>query len=197
MVTPAYSDAQQIGNLGKRFFIGHHPDTWQQESEPQQGGDFGLDMSMWLTQLGRIAGRFAVQLKATTVLDIQGSEEKFVSVPLARETCNLYLQDGQPIMLVLVALEDGNSAQSATMYYVWIDAEIQKRLKDRTEFDESDPAEMSFRIPLKNELTRDVNITDYLKQYWSHTKLANTLRTESGTAALKPFPGSAPKQSLA
>ncbi|MGQ5299432.1 DUF4365 domain-containing protein [Xanthomonas arboricola] len=193
MVTPAYSDAQQIGNLGKRFFIGHHPDTWQQESEPQQGGDFGLDMSMWLTQLGRIAGRFAVQLKATTVLDIQGSEEKFVSVPLARETCNLYLQDGQPIMLVLAALEDGNSAQSATMYYVWIDAEIQKRLKDRTEFDESDPAEMSFRIPLKNELTRDVNITDYLKQYWSHTKLANTLRTESGTAALETVSGLSPK----
>lgn len=112
------------------------------ESEPQQGGDFGFDVSMWLTQLGRIAGRFAVQLKATTVLDIQGTKDKFVSVPLTRETCNLYLQDGQPIMLVLVALEDGNSAQSATMYYIWIDVEIQTRLAGRAEFNESDPAEM-------------------------------------------------------
>lgn len=193
MVTPTYSNAQQIGNLGKRFFIGNHPDTWQQESEPQQGGDFGFDMSMWLTNLGKIAGRFSVQLKATTALDIKGADENFVSVPLARETCNLYLQDGQPIMLVLVALEDDKSAQSATMYYVWIDPEIQKRLGDRTEFDDSDPAEMSFRIPIKNELTRDIEITDYLKQYWTHTRLANVLRTGSGTAALSIVSGLSPK----
>ncbi len=193
MVTPDYSDAQRIGNLGKRFFIGNHPNTWQQESEPLQGGDFGFDVSMWLTQLGHIAGRFSVQLKSTTVVEVQGSEERFVSVPLSRETCNLYLQDGQPIMLVLVALEDGNSAQSAAMYYVWIDAEIQKRLGNRQEFDESDPAEMSFRIPIKNELTWDVDVSDYLKQYWTHTQLANALRTESGTAALGTVSGLSPK----
>lgn len=193
MVRPDYSDAQRIGNLGKRFFIGNHPDTWQQESEPQQGGDFGFDVSMWLTQLGRIAGRFSVQLKSTTILEVQGSEEKFVSVPLARETCNLYLQDGQPIMLVLVSLEDRHSAQLATMYYVWIDAEIQKRLGDRQEFDESDPAAMSFRIPIKNELTWNVDVLDYLKQYWTHTRLANALRTESGTAALGTVSGLSPK----
>jgi tetratricopeptide (TPR) repeat protein len=184
MVKPIYSDAQRIGNLGKRFFIGNHPNTWQEESEPDQGGDFGFDLSMWLTQLGRVTGRFAVQLKTTTVLDVQGTEEKFISVPLARETCNLYLQDGQPVMLVLVALKDGNNAQSGTMYYVWIDAEIQRRLGDRTEFDKSDPTEMSFRIPIKNELTQDVDVSDYLKQYWTHTRLTNALRTEPGTAAL-------------
>ncbi|WP_176698941.1 DUF4365 domain-containing protein [Stenotrophomonas maltophilia] len=193
MATPDYSDAQRIGNLGKRFFIGNHPNTWQQESEPQQGGDFGFDVSMWLTQLGKIAGRFSVQLKSTTVLEVHGSEERFASVPLTRETCNLYLQDGQPIMLVLVALEDGNSAQFAKMYYVWIDAEIQKRLGDRREFDDSDPAEMSFRIPIKNELTSDVEVLDYLKRYWTHTRLANALRTESGMAALGTVSGLSPK----
>lgn len=193
MVTPAYSSAQQIGNLGRRFFIGNHPDTWQQESEPQQGGDFGFDMSMWLTQLGRIAGRFSVQLKATTTPDVKGTEEKFISVLLARETCNLYLQDGQPVMLVLVALENGNSMQSAIMYYTWIDTEIQKRLGDRTEFCETDPAEISFRIPIKNELTRDVDVSDYLKQYWTYTRLTSSLRNESGMAALGTVSGLSPK----
>lgn len=189
MVTPAYSDAQRIGNLGKRFFVGNHPDTWQQESEPEQGGDFGFDVSMWLTELDRVRGRFAVQLKATTVLNIQGAEDQFVSVSLSRETCNLYLQDGQPVMLVLVALENGDSAQSANMYYVWIDAAIRRRLGERTEFSEFGPAEMSFRIPIKNELTRDVDISDYLKQYWTHTRLANTLRSKSGTATLRTVSG--------
>ena len=197
MATPAYSEAQRIGNLGKRYFVGNHPDSWQEESEPKQGGDFGFDLSMWIERLGSIKGRFSVQLKSTVGLEIRNvGEEHFASVPLTREVCNLYIQDGQPVMLVLIALENGTSAGSARMFYTWIDSEIQKRLGARAEFDDSDPAEMTFRIPIENELTRAVDISDYLKNYWSHTRLANSLRTEAGTAALKAVSSLSPKAVL-
>ena len=197
MITPAYSEAQRIGNLGKRYFVGNHPDSWQEESEPKQGGDFGFDLSMWLEKLGSLRGRFSVQLKSTVGLKIRGADkEPYASVPLTREVCNLYIQDGQPVMLVLIALEDGNSAKSGQMFYIWIDNEIQKRLGSRVEFDDTDPAEMTFRIPIKNELTRNVDISDYLMEYWSHTRLSNLLRTDAGTAALKAVTALSPKAVL-
>lgn len=186
MTNPGYSEAQRIGNLGKRHFQGNHPNTWTSESEPTEGADFGFDISMWVTSLGDVAGRFSVQIKTVTSVVIRGSDEKFVSVPLRRETCNIFVQDGHPIMLVLVALDDPHAAQSATMYYLWITDQIIERLGDREFFDESDPEEMSFRIPIGNVLNHEVDISDYLRRHWTYNALANRLRQrESGSDAVR------------
>lgn len=184
MEGPGLSYSQRIGTLGERFFSGNHPDSWQEESKPKEGGDFGFDVSMWLTDVEKIRGRFAVQIKSEVNPKPHGGSEPYFSVPLSKKTCELYFQDGQPVMLVFVALQ-GETKTGAKMYYVWITGEIEKRLSGKVEFADDDPKEMSFRVPLANELLENLDISAYLKDYWDHTRIANSLRNSSGTAALK------------
>lgn len=185
MRTPGYSVSQKIGTLGKRVFLGGHPDAWFTESEPAQNSDFGFDMSMWAEGLGRIRGRFSVQLKAGAKTNFAGpAAEQFIQVELTPETCNLYLQDGQPVLLVFVALQDETSTAGAEMYYLWIEEELRKRLEDRLAFDETDPDNMTFRVPVTNQLTQELDVSAHLEEYWTHTRIANRLRSPEGTGAL-------------
>lgn len=185
MRTPRYSVSQKIGTLGKRVFVGGHPDTWFTESEPAQNSDFGFDMSMWLEALGKIRGRFSVQLKSGASTHFAGPEaEQFIQVELTPETCNLYLQDGQPVLLVFVALRDETSTAGAQMYYLWIEDELRKRLGSRQEFDESDPDNMTLRVPVANRLTKELDVSAYLDAYWTYTRISNQLRSPEGIGAL-------------
>lgn len=184
MRTPNYSTSQKIGNLGERVFVGGHPDTWTTEGVPRQGGDFGFDQSMWFEELGHIVGRFSVQLKAGANPKFTSWDEPTVAVDLSPEVCNLFLQDGNPVLLVFVALESENSSANAAMYYLWIEEELHVRLKEREAFDHTDPGSMRFHIPLANKLTRQTDITQHLTDYWNHTRIANRLRGPQGTAAL-------------
>ena len=184
MRTPKYSTSQKIGALGERVFVGGHPDTWTIEGSPRQGGDFGFDQSMWFEELGHITGRFSVQLKAGASPKFTNWDEPTVPVDLSPEVCNLYLQDGNPVLLVFVALESESSSDNATMYYLWIEEELPARLNGREVFDDSDPDKMRFHIPLSNKLTKKLDITEHLKEYWNHTRIANRLRGPQGTAAL-------------
>lgn len=177
MRTPGYSASQKIGTLGKRVFLGGHPDTWFAESEPAQNSDFGFDMSMWVERLGSVRGRFAVQLKAGADTQPAGpAGEEFIQVQLTPETCNLYLQDGQPVLLVYVALENAESSSNAEIYYLWIEEELRERLGDRPYFDETDPSNMTFRVPIRNNLTKELDVTEHLDQYWTYTRIAGSLR---------------------
>lgn len=184
MRTPKYSVSQKIGNLGERVFVGGHPDTWTLEGTPKQGGDFGFDQSMWFEDLGHIAGRFSVQLKAGASPKFTTWDEPTVPVDLSPEVCNLYLQDGNPVLLVFVALESENSSENASMYYSWIEEDLPARLEGREIFDGSDPDKMRFHIPLSQKLTKQTNVQEHLEEYWNHTRMANRLRGPHGTAAL-------------
>lgn len=184
MSGPKFTTSQRIGGLGRRVFIGNHPDSWVQESEPLQGGDFGFDISMWLTGLGEVAGRFSVQLKTGVDVELRGDTDPYFSVPLTKAACDLYFQDGQPVMLVLVVLRD-ETMDGARMYYVWITDEIAKRLGNRLEFGDEDPNELTFRVPAANELLKSVDLSAYLENYWTVTRIAGSFRSEHGQAALK------------
>ncbi|WP_133817963.1 DUF4365 domain-containing protein [Tahibacter aquaticus] len=185
MKGPELSPSQKIGGLGKRVFTGSHPDSWHQEGEPQQGGDFGFDVSMWLTGLGEIRGRFSVQLKSTTDAKVRGQNgDSYYSVVLTKEACELYFQDGQPVMLVLVVL-DGEKTDGAKMYYAWITDQIAHRLGGKTEFSNSDPQEMSFHVPVAQALTKGLDISDYLDAFWTQNRIANNLRNTDAIPALR------------
>lgn len=185
MRTPQYKTSQRIGTLGKRVFQGGHPDSWFEESEPVQNSDFGFDMSMLVESMSRIRGRFAVQLKAGASTHLSGPPgEQFIAVPLAPESCNLYLQDGQPILLVYVALENESSTANATLYYLWIEEELRKRLQGRRQFDQTDPAEMTFRVPVANVLTKELDVSQYLETYWDVTRTLQALRNPQGIGAV-------------
>lgn len=186
-----------IGHLGEKVFLGNCPDNWIKESSPQQGGDFAFDLMMWLATLGQINGRFAVQLKASASVTISGSDEPYVSVELTRQVCNLFLQDGNPVLLVFIALESPESSENAAMYYLWIKEEIKKRLEGRTELDETLPEKMSFRVPLSNRLTKDLDIAEYLRGYWTLNRIANQLQgTEHGAKALQTVSALSPRGML-
>ena len=193
MRTPGYSVSQKIGTLGKRAFVGGHPDSWFTESEPAQNSDFGFDMSMWLEGLGSIRGRFSVQLKSGASTHFAGpAAEQFIQVELTPETCNLYLQDG-PVLLVFVALRDETSTAGAQMYYLWIEEELRKRLGSRLEFDESDPDSMTFRVPVGNRLTQELDVSAHLDAYWTHTRISNRLRSPEGIGALSTVSSLSPR----
>lgn len=197
MLTPQFATSQMIGHLGQKVFLGNCPDSWIKESSPEQGGDFAFDLMMWLATLGNINGRFAVQLKASANVTIFGSDEPYVSVELTGRVCNLFLQDGNPVLLVFIALASPDSSEGASMYYLWINEEIKKRLGDRTEFDDTNPESMSFRVPLSNQLTKGVDITEYLKNYWTLNRIANRLQgTEHGAKALQTVSGLSPRGML-
>jgi hypothetical protein len=194
MRTPGYSVSQKIGTLGKRAFIAGHPDSWFTESEPAQNSDFGYDMSMWVEGLGKIRGRFSVQLKSGASIHLAGpTTGQFVQVELTPESCNLYLQDGQPVLLVFVALRDETSSAGAVMYYLWIEEELRKRLGDRLEFDESDPGSMTFRVPATNRLIRELDVSAHLEAYWTYTRIANRLRSPEGIGALSTVSSLSPR----
>lgn len=194
MRTPGYSVSQKIGTLGKRVFVGGHPDSWFTESEPAQNSDFGFDMSMWLEALGNIRGRFSVQLKSGASTHFAGPvAEQFIQVELTPETCNLYLQDGQPVLLAFVALRDEKSIAGAQMYYLWIEEELRKRLGGRLEFDESDPDNMTFRVPVANRLTQELDVSAHLDAYWTHTRISNGLRSPEGFGALSTVSSLSPR----
>jgi hypothetical protein len=194
MRTPGYSVSQRIGTLGKRVFIGSHPDAWFSESEPAQNSDFGFDMSMWVESLGKIRGRFSVQIKAGASTNFAGPvAEEFIQVELTPEVCNLYLQDGQPVLLIFVALQDETTTTGAEIYYLWIKEELRRRLGDRLEFDDSDPNDMTFRVPVANQLTKQLDVSNYLQEYWTHTKIANRLRSPEGTQALSTISSLSPR----
>ncbi|MFD0725240.1 DUF4365 domain-containing protein [Lysobacter brunescens] len=194
MRTPGYSVSQKIGTLGKRVFVGGHPDSWFTESEPAQNSDFGFDMSMWLEGLGNIRGRFSVQLKSGASTNFAGTAaEQFIQVGLTPETCNLYLQDGQPVLLVFVALKDESSTAGAQMYYLWIEDELRKRLEGRLEFDDSDPDSMTFRVPVANRLTQELDVSTHLDTYWTHTRISNQLRSPEGIGALSTISSLSPR----
>lgn len=198
MRTPNYSASQKIGTLGKRAFIGEHPDHWFAESEPVQNSDFGFDMSMWLEGLGRILGRFAVQLKAGANVDTSGRNgEEFIQVSITPESCNLYLQDGQPVLLVFIALRNEFTTTGSELYYLWIEDELRKRLGSRIAFDDTDPGSMTFRIPVSNRLTKQLDISMHLSNYWSHTRISNQLRSPEGTAALSTVSSLSPRAQTA
>lgn len=194
MRTPGYSVSQRIGTLGKRVFVGGHPDAWFAESEPAQNSDFGFDMSMWVESLGKIRGRFSVQLKSGASTTFAGTAaDQFIQVELTPETCNLYLQDGQPVLLVFVALLDETTTTGAEMYYLWIEEDLRKRLAGRLEFDESDPDSMTFRVPVTNRLTKQTVVSAHLEAYWTHTRTANLLRSPEGTGALSTISSLSPR----
>lgn len=193
MRAPSFSSSQRIGVLGLRVFQGGHPDQWIPEGNPQEGGDFGFDGQMWLDTLGKIAGRFSFQLKAGVGIEWAGGDEPYVSVPLRPETCNVFLSDGHPILLVFVALESATSMDSASMHYLWIEDAIRERLGEREAFDESDPAEMTFRVPVANRLTKQLDISEHLRRHWEHNRLTGRLRSEEGTRALRTVSGLSPR----
>ncbi|MCZ8166654.1 DUF4365 domain-containing protein [Silanimonas sp.] len=194
MRKPGYSVSQKIGTLGKRVFVGGHPDSWLTESEPAQNSDFGFDMSMWLEALGEIRGRFSVQIKSGASTQFAGPEtEHYIQVELTPETCNLYLQDGQPVLLVFVALQDETSTSGAQMYYLWIEEELRKRLGGRLQFDESDPDNMTLRVPVANRLTKDLDVSAHLDAYWTHTRISNQLRSPEGIGALRTVSSLSPR----
>lgn len=193
MRTPTFSTSQRIGNLGLRVFQGGHPDLWIQEATPEQGGDFGFDGTMWLEGLGKIQGRFSVQLKAGANVEWAGDGEPFVSVPLRPEACNLYLQDGHPVLLVFVELGSETSTENASMYYLWIEDVLRERLGERDVFDDSDPDHMSFRVPAANRLIRQLDISGHLHRHWEHNRLTNRLRSPEGTRALRTVSGLSPR----
>ena len=193
MRTPSFSSSQRIGALGLRAFQGGHPDQWIAEGTPQEGGDFGFDGQMWLETLGKIAGRFSMQLKARASVEWAGGDEPYVSVPLRPETCNIYLGDGHPVLLVFVALESATSTDNASMYYLWIEDAMRERLGEREAFDQSDPAEMSFRVPAANRLTKQLDISDHVHRHWEHNRLTGRLRSADGTRALRTVSGLSPR----
>lgn len=171
MRTPSFSSSQRIGQFGLRVFQGNHPDSWIAEGTPEQGGDFGFDGTMWLESLGKIQGRFSIQLKAGANVKWAGGDAPFLSVGLRVETCNLYVQDGHPVLLVFIALADEARSDDASMYYIWIEEELRARLGAQLAFDESFPDEMSFRIPASNRLTRQLDITSHVQRHWDHNRL--------------------------
>jgi Flp pilus assembly protein TadD len=179
--------------LGARVFIGGHPDSWIKEGEPRQGGDFGFDLSMWFEELEHITGRFSVQLKSGANSKFTSWDEPTISVDLTPEVCNIYLQDGNPVLLVFVALESEGSSENAEMYYLWIEEELATRLNGREAFDSSDPGKMRFHVPVSNKLTKKLDITGHLKEYWTYTRKANLLRGPQGHAALNIVSSLSPK----
>lgn len=185
MLTPKYSTSQFIGHLGSKVFFGGCPDNWFTEGTPQQGGDFGFDASMWLGALGQIAGRFSVQIKAGAGVTISGGDSPYIAVELTPQVCNLYLQDGNPVLLAFVVLKSQTSSESAEMYYVWIKDELRKRLGSRAQFDESDPENMTIQVPLSNAITKQLDITEYLKEYWDFNRVAALLKGPNRTAVLR------------
>ncbi len=193
MRTPNYSVSQRIGTLGLRVFQGGHPDQWMPEGAPQEGGDFGFDGQMWLESLGKVAGRFSIQLKAGASVKWAGDDDAYVAVPLRPETCNIYLGDGHPVLLVFVALGSETSTENASMYYLWIEDAIRERLGEREMFDDSDPDEMSFRVPAANRLTKQTDISEHLHRHWEHNRLTGRLRSANGTRALRTISGLSPR----
>lgn len=193
MRTPNFSESQRIGSLGLRVFQGGHPDQWIAESAPHEGGDFGFDGQMWLESLGKIAGRFSIQLKAGASVNWSGGDEPYVSVQLRPETCNIFLGDGHPVLLVFVALGSEISTENASMYYLWIENAMRERLGEREVFDDSDPNKISFRVPAANKLTKQLDISDHLHRHWEHNRIAGRLRSAEGTQALRKVSGLSPR----
>lgn len=183
-----------IGYLGEKVFLGGCPDAWIKEASPQQGGDFAFDLTMWLAQLGSIAGRFSVQIKAGAHAKVHGDNDPYISVALTPQVCNIFLQDGNPVLLVFVSLKSSESSDDAEVYYLWAKPAIKSRLGSRTEFDEASPESMSFRIPLSNKLTKKLDISGYLKDYWTFNRVTSRLQgAEHAAEALQTVSGLTPR----
>ncbi|MET4727669.1 tetratricopeptide (TPR) repeat protein [Lysobacter enzymogenes] len=171
-----YSDEQRIGDLGAKAFEGGRPDSWIKEGEPRQGGDFGFDYSMHVEESGNIQGRFSVQVKSGLQIAPKGEgDSQYFSVQIERATCNRYIQDGQPVMLVFANLSD-LSSRNATLYYLWIEEQIRERLKGKLRFDEDDAAKPTFRVPISNVLEYCTDIAEHLRQHWNFNLTSNRLR---------------------
>jgi tetratricopeptide (TPR) repeat protein len=171
-----YSLEQKIGDLGAKAFEAGRPDSWVKESEPRQGGDFGFDYSMHFEEGGQILGRFSVQVKSGLQIAPKGeSAAQYFSVKIERATCNRYLQDGQPVLLVFASLAD-LSSRRATLHYLWIEDQIKERLNGKLRFNEEDVAEPTFRVPVSNVLTHSTDITEHLREHWDFNLKSHQLR---------------------
>ncbi|MCD9026615.1 hypothetical protein LDO26_00095 [Luteimonas sp. BDR2-5] len=182
MTLPVVSSQKKIEVSGYNAYVAARPDNWIPEGSPSQGGDYGYDEHLWLESLGKIAGRFCVQLKSTTTVDLD-TDAEYISVGVSREVCNVYLRDGLPVLLVAPVLK-GTTSVDATVLYEWIDDQIQERLGGRDLFDDSDPATMSFRVPRSNALCKDTDISAYLEAHVRRNLLTARLKGQDAEAAL-------------
>lgn len=179
---PQGSPARTIGEIGKSAFIGGKPVTWQVESEPSQGNDFGFDLTMQI--FGRhhaLRGRFSVQIKASTKTRVhKDADGDYISVPIKRETCNLFLQEGTAVMLAYVDLPNGMTDEDASILYMWMEEAMQERLKGRKFFDETDPKKIVFRVSVSQVVDKTTDIVPYLENFWGLTRLMKHVAAQAG-----------------
>lgn len=157
---PTASDAQNIGFRAEKCFTALCPETWLPKSTDGTD-DFGVDYQVQTLQNGQATDMFRVQLKGTTIPDLNAEGIHF-SIQLKAPTIRYYARFTEPILLVLCDLSANAVAIKCPLYYVWIHDELH-RLNARNLPDEQ--LYVTLHVPKQNILNGDTDLSKDLSQF--------------------------------
>jgi tetratricopeptide (TPR) repeat protein len=157
---PIASDAQNIGFRAEKCFKALCPETWLPKSVDGTD-DFGIDYQVQTLENGQASDMFRVQLKGTTVPDLNADGTEF-SIQLKAPTIRYYARFTEPILLVLCDLSANTVAIKCPLYHVWIHDEL-RRLNARDLPDGQ--LFVTLRIPKANVLDGDTDLSKDLSQF--------------------------------
>lgn len=126
------------------------------------GRDYGIDGILEIAENGAVTGRMmSIQLKSSenfpdfcTVnhdmnIGISATEAKvgviegFISIPIKKTTCNYWLQNTMPVILVLADVRNN------CLYYTYVDEQIRSRYREYIECDT-----FRFDVPANSRILR-------------------------------------------
>lgn len=157
---PTASDAQTIGFKAEKCFIALCPETWLTKNVDGTD-DFGIDYQVQTLETSQATDMFRVQLKGTTVPDLNADGTHF-SIQLKAPTIRYYARFTEPILLVLCDLSTNSVAIKCPLYHVWIHDEL-RRVNARDLPDEQ--LFVTLRVPKANILDAETDLSKDLSQF--------------------------------
>lgn len=185
---PQEWDSQEIGHHAIDAFDSNRPASWR-VNFLDGDKDVGIDGQVQVVKNGKYQTLFHVQIKGSRSRREDGNSAKlnasedYYSVALESKTINYYLKIGTPIMLVFADLHPGEDARDSSVYYLWIHEAIEEVLRSQGKLSKKSH---TFQVPVSQELTRDLDIIEYLASRAESSRVGRELYQSIAQHSEKP-----------
>lgn len=169
---PERSDAQRIGSDAEATLAANRPEKWVLAQEG--GHDFGYDYSVIAFSEDEEKGAqysFKIQLKGTTQERARVGEGKYLSHAFSRKTLNLWNNSGFAVLIAIADLIDTRDPKAAKIYFKLANDDLDELLSGLPDTQES----LTLRIPIANEIHRNLDIIPIVRGYLDGLKEARLL----------------------
>ena len=160
--TPRESQSQSIGEDAKRMFHAFRPSSWRPD-DLSGDADVGYDFHLQVVQDEEYQYTFRLQVKGTRTPKYVRSRNSF-RISFDSTTLRYYANTADPVLFIFVDLSRGADPESASAYYVWLDAQVDQ-ICERMRTASSPYKTCSVYVPLENRFDRNFDVSEYMNRH--------------------------------